>query len=284
MTITRLGRIRGSRRAMLTAGDITKREFTETHVLTSDNGTDDEGHVYAAMAAAGFDLGDAWVGEGGSTNPGVVVVNHIISDHDATLRRWEVEVQYSSELPDSGSSGNTGTNPIDWSPEIEWDTEFIEYHPLYDINGDEIANGAGDAFSEPPITSVLPVATLRYSRWMSSYTSALNFTYSGKINSDVFLGYNPGNAFMGGIRARAELIYGFQYWWVTFPIKFRLDGWKGRSRNSGPNAFFGGDKKSVMTELGRPISALTAAGLAIDGPAPVVEKDIYNSVPFTPIL
>lgn len=288
MTITRQGIMRGSRRAVITDGQLLKREFVETHILTSDDGTDDEGHVYAAMDTDGYAIGDPWTGDGGSVNPGCYVVNMVISDHDATKKRWEVEVQYSSELPDRGGSGSGGggNNPIDWAPQIEWDTELIEYHPMFDIHGDEIVNGAGDAFSEPPITSVRPIVTLTYSYWMVSFSSELNHTYSGKINSDLFLGYNPGNAFMGAIRAYAELIYGFQYWRVTFPIKFRLDGWKGRSRNSGPNCIVGGEKKSAMTEPGinRPITALTAAGIAIDGPAPVVEKDVFESIPFNPIL
>lgn len=281
MTTTVQGVLRGSRRAKVTGGEVFKVQHVETYLVLSDDGTDDEENVYLTSGLP--QMGDYWQGQNGNTDF-AFVVGLTIMDVDESRRKWEVEVEYSTELPEGNGFQNAGTDPIQWTPEIEWDTEFIEYHPFYDVNGDEIVNGAGDAFTEPPITSLYPIPVFRYSRWMSSFTSAIQHTYAAKTNSDVFLGYNPGNALMSGVKARPEFIYGFQYWWVSYVVKFRLDGWEGRSRNSGPSFLDGGEKKSALTELGRPITGLTTSGTAVDGAGAVVSKEIFDSVPFGPIL
>jgi len=294
MTITRQGIIRGSRRGIITDGDIVKREFVETHILTSDDGTDDEGHVYAAMDADGYALNDPWTGEGGSTNSGVTVVNMVISDHDATKKRWEVEVQYSSELPDGGSNTTNGSeDPTDWDPKVRWNTSTEERPAYYDVTGDPVVLNNGEVPQYPPVMRRVPITTLTYSRWLSSYTSAINLLYAGTTNSDVFLGYPVNTAFMDGVSADSEFIFGFQYWWVTYNIRFDLtgvgqaftpDGWKGRTFEVGTYFVDGGERKpATMFDKG-PTCSLDAFGNFKPGEPDERVYDLYDQIPFTPII
>jgi hypothetical protein len=296
MTITRLGIIRGSRRGIITNGDILKREFVETHVLTSDDGTDDEGDVFAVMVADGYDTGDPWTGANGSTNPGVTVQNHVISDHNATLRRWEVEVQYSSELPDGGQNQNQGTDPTDWSPEVRWETTMEERVADRDIQGQQVLLPNKEVPQYPPVYKKFPIHRLTYSRWVDSYSSSLNLFYSAKTNSDVFLGYPVNTAFMEGISAEAEFLFGQQRWRITYNILFDLSEVEESPNNP---TWWGhlGRSHQVGTFYIDPVTGKKAAQKFDEGPTIKLDAagnkttqdymkrwQLYKSVPFTPII
>lgn len=295
MTVTHLGKLRGSRGFHISDGRRLDRKAVETHILTSDDGTDDEENVFLALEAAGYVMGKEWVGEQGGTNPGTRIVRYNISDHDATTRRWEVEVEYSSDLPDGGfsSTSTSGADPPNWEPEIEWDTELIEVPAVKDTSDTPIIFAVtGEVPAHPPIMKLEPIATLRYSRWYPpGFSAAAEIElYSGKTNSDEFLGFLPGFALMMGVSARAELIYGFQYWWTTYQLKFKLglgntERWLGRTLSVGssfkdPTT---GDIKKTDERGGWALPIDISTGDIAAAPTEVL-FDIYETAAFNPLL
>lgn len=212
--------MRGSRNAVIEDGQILKRSFTESYIVTSDDGTDDEGNVYATSGLP--TVGDDWVGQNGSTNTGVTVVRVKISDHDATKKLWIVEVDYSSELPDGGNASNPSGSPTDWSPQIEWTAEKLPFKVREDTSGKPLVNPLGDLYD---VEEYRPLSVLRYSRWQVSFTSATQLAFMNRMNSDVFLGWPPLTALMDEISAEARFIQGFQFWWVTYIVIFEPKTW-----------------------------------------------------------
>jgi hypothetical protein len=72
---------------------------------------------------------------------------------------WDVVCDFSSEIDDSsGSSGDPTTDPGEWVP--IWETKYERYQELVtrDINGDAVANSAGQIFQNGlTITRKIPV-------------------------------------------------------------------------------------------------------------------------------
>lgn len=287
MTTSVAGIMRGTRRAKIVEGTPLRREFTESYIVLSTDGTDDEGNVYATAGLP--TLGDAWTGDNGSTNLGVVVVGVSIADVDESRKKWTVDIEYSSDLPDGsqGSGGGGGESPPDWTPQIEWDTELEQYTPLRDKSGSFILNRALEPYREPPVLAYRPIITLRYVKWQASFTSASIGNYVSKTNSDPFQGFNPGQAFMHRIAATAHFLFGSTFWQVTYLIRFREDGWKITAMERGPSYYATGGNPASKTSAMREDSAgmvwLNADGTKSDS-VQTEEWDIYQSIPFTPLL
>ena len=284
--------MRGSRKADFKSEGVglVVRLYTTTYMIISSDGTDDEDDVYNTTGLPA--LGSSFVGDNGNTDTGAYVVSRRITDHDQTRKVWLVEVSWDSQV-DPTKWGSDVMDPQDWAPEIEWDTEAIQTTPIYDTSSDLILNAAGDPFTEPPVLKTEHISTLRYTRWELGFTSAIQDAYSGKINSDIYLGYPVGSALMGGIQARAEFIAGVQFWRVTYPIKFApktrtASGlkrtWDVKSFNRGPMFIKAGVKVSAMTEKGASSVDLDPIfGEYSDSPSPV-SFTVYESVAFNPLL
>jgi len=112
-------------------------------------------------------------------------------------------------------------NPLDLEPEIEWGKSVSNQQIDRDINGNPILNSAGQS-PDPPISEEFNDLVFRMTRNEEFFNALLAHEYKGAINSDIFLGFDPGFAKcieISGKRARvADLIY----WKVTYEIHFRL--------------------------------------------------------------
>lgn len=112
-------------------------------------------------------------------------------------------------------------NPLDLEPEIEWGKAVSNVEIDRDINGDPILNSAGQS-PDPPITEEFEDLVFRMTRNENYFNALLAHEYKGAVNSDIFLGFDPGFAKcieISGTRARvADLVY----WKVRYEIHFRL--------------------------------------------------------------
>jgi len=285
MTTTLQGIMRGSRNAVFTAEEhgLIHRNYVTSYVITSDDGTDDEGDVYETSGLPAWSSG--FVGDNGRTDSGAIVNRRRIVDHDETRKLWIVEVEWDSATDQQSGSNSSGSDsPEDWSPEIEWDSEPHEFYPTADRTGLLITNSADDPFTDPAPVQTVYLPTLRYSRWQTSFSSATQLAGSGRVNSDPFLGWGPGTALVGGIKATSEFIGGVQFWWVTYPIKFNPAGWAWKTFDRGPNYYKAGVKTSAMTsEHNSPTVNLTPTGTYSDK-ARVRQFDLYQRVSFSALL
>jgi|GEM_PF-5348909 hypothetical protein len=285
MTTTLQGIMRGSRNAVFSAEEhgLIHRNYVTSYVITSDDGTDDEGDVYETSGLPAWSSG--FVGDNGRTDSGAIVNRRRIVDHDETRKLWIVEVEWDSATDQqTGSNSGGSDSPQDWSPEIEWDSESFTVNPTKDHAGTVLLTPAGDPYTDPPIEKTVHIPTLRYSRWELGFSASTQILYSGKTNLDVFLGFGVREALMGGIKARSEFIGGVQFWWVTYPIKFNVKTWDAEVFDRGENYLVGGVKTSAVTsEHATRVVDMNLDGTYSSTPKPRT-KIIYEGAAFNPLL
>ena len=95
----------------------------------------------------------------------------------------------------------------------------------YDMDGVLVANSAGVPF-DPPISRNIPpdyIITHTHNYGRIGRDAFFVDDYANRLNSDAFLGVNPGNAKIGRVDADYLVDGNTPYWSVTFEFQFKLD-------------------------------------------------------------
>lgn len=133
-----------------------------------------------------------------------------------------VTVVYST----TAASGDQDDLPTERPADIQWDSIFesmaidasISDNPLFD--GKPIVNSAGQPF-DPPYEISVPFATLRVVRNETAFSAFTALAYTGKLNSDTFLGQSPLVAKCTKIAGRRFFEQNAYWWEVTYEFLFR---------------------------------------------------------------
>lgn len=132
---------------------------------------------------------------------------------------------------------------IDLAPEIEWDFVEREVATIHARRaelwqGDKrltvfagkrtngrvpIRNSAGDIF-DPPLVDYQARLVLRISRAVGSYNPLQAAEYAYVLNSDTWLGFEPGTLLLYPIRAKTVFNKGLSYYRTNTEIHIRFDG------------------------------------------------------------
>ncbi len=297
MALTVTERKRGSRSVEVQAGGEPQRDLTETWLVRSDDGSEDELDVYWAPGLP--QINDLWTGRNGNQDPALRCVQKRVRDHEQTKKLWRVECKFSSKLPDNGSlPSRDGEPPEFWPPTIEWSTELEQVvvdrwrQSSLPVSGGWVLNSALDPLLDP-VVDYYPVTVLRYSRYYQFFDSGVINRYVSRLNSDTFLGYPPGTAKMVDITSRATFVYGLQYWSVAFTFKFKglptgneappYPTWRAYRADVGEHFLDGGVKKGASTISLRTVN-LDGAGNRSTGAPATLWFDYHEFVPFSPLV
>jgi hypothetical protein len=142
--------------------------------------------------------------------------------------------------------GDEEEEPLELPAEVEYFTA-IEDRPIDDdYDGDPIQNTGTEETIELTIQQADLGVTITKNMWTFNPSSI--YTYTNKVNSDLFLGFPPGTAKIQDIRARNATDGEVFYWVVTVQIMFRepragdpaSEAWYQRILHQGYKALIGG--------------------------------------------
>ena len=147
--------------------------------------------------------------------------------------------------PGIGSDPKEYLNPLLRAPEIELGFSPFQRALQFDREQALIANAAGDPF-DPPYQVDDSRATMTVTRNELNYRQDWR-DWHDVVNSDVFMGTNPGNVKLKGIQAKFQYENNLAFWRVTYPFEWRDDGF---TVQDGPDTFRAGWNPAVILNQG----------------------------------
>lgn len=192
----------------------------------------------AARAAVGISLNDAYIGLDGVSDDDLLCISIKSSLRSESPKVWDVTVEYSDD-PGEWVAPEEDDNPLLRDPVIRWG--FIEGTETYFVDTEDkrVVNAAGDTFDQIPEREA---ATLfvQIVRNESSYDPTLAMQYANAVNASGFVvdgkSIPAGAAKMSPITGEPKTEGEYEYFEVTYTIKFREEGWKQYFENAGYNA------------------------------------------------
>jgi len=138
---------------------------------------------------------------------------------------FEVLVQYSTiPLTKRDEESEPTGSPLDQPPEIEWSFDVFDQQIDTDVNGNPITNSSMESFDPAPVIQVADLV-LRVTRNRASYDPLLAVSYFNAVNSDYFLGFEPGTAKCLNWSGKSARMGNLFYWVVNYQINFRYGWW-----------------------------------------------------------
>lgn len=128
-------------------------------------------------------------------------------------------------------------DPLSRPAEIEWGGTDLTETPIRDKDGNPLVNSAGELYDGLPERPIHGAAdcSITFNQADNPATTVTDFSYT--TNNATWNGVAKGNALFGKITARKmqEQVNGSTvvYWRITFPIRFRKDGWRVKPWDSG---------------------------------------------------
>lgn len=102
---------------------------------------------------------------------------------------WIISIDYTPGNPNA-TGGGPDNNPLDVPIDVKWGFRDHEIVLERDINGDLVANTAGDPF-DPPVTVDDPRLLMTVTRNEATFNFAWVVQYRNAINTDPFAGFDP---------------------------------------------------------------------------------------------
>lgn len=163
-------------------------------------------------------LAAAWVTEDFSDTFLRVIDHEPVQLSDTT---WDVTVQYEtlSDIP----AGFIGENPLEKTPEVDFD--FIDSEEEFDadIDGIPYLNAALEPF-DPPVSRAVSDFRLIFQRNEANFTGSFAKKFKDTVNSDTFVGLEPGTWRLTGIKAKRQIEAALTFYRVTYTFDGRDRG------------------------------------------------------------
>ena len=149
---------------------------------------------------------------------------------------WDVTITYQSPP----ATDPEHENPLDQPPEVWTTSESYSETIDTDAQGKPIANSAGEPF-DPPLTETVEIEILHVRKNLPSFDLGKAIRYRGGVNTDTFMGFEPGTCVLRTIDSRRIYSGGWTYEsvYAEVAINTRLDpqgnllGWKRRILDRG---------------------------------------------------
>lgn len=208
--------------------------------------------------------------------------------------RWEVEVSYSTVTPNEAQNAE---NPVDRAPTVRWNFQAYQRPCVSDVDGSPIVNSAGDPFS-PPLEREEKRPLLSVSRFENMFSPGMALAYQYAVNSDTFMGVDPGYCRCNGIQAELHYEKNQYCWKVEYEFEFRKEGFTVQVLDQGFRKLRSGTPETMRDRQGTPLSSpgllngqggqLSECYTAIETTAPgptdtfieVADIDVFPDAPF----
>lgn len=160
--------------------------------------------------------------------------------------------------------GSQVDDPLSAPPDVDWDFVDAEVPVDHDRDGNPLCNAAGQPYED--ITETETDLILNYTRFEANYNAKTAYQYRNTVNSDVFLGFAPGQAKCNFIKGRRFYkVAQYFYWQVSYQFQFHYPDWQRVFLNAGTMVLRVQDGGSLAPE---PIVYLTGSnkGQEVSGP------------------
>ena len=224
-----------------------QRTYTRQFRAVTNNATIGPLAVREALPVS---IGNSFVSRG-DIDKGSFCQEITVTCTDTDGKQWDATATYGPY-----DAANQPQNPTLRPLKITWSSTVREKVLVADSDGNAVLNSAGDPFDPPVVVDeYYPVVTI--GRAEMTNDPALNFKYRSAINSDVFLGADPGT--VKCVPIEAELAFDQDIGWYynkTYRFEFDQGGWNKGSLDQGLRSLAGGI-----------VSPIFAKGVAITEPA-----------------
>lgn len=190
---------------------------------------------------------------------------------------WTVGVEYDTERGFSLGSG--GLEVTYYLPLIRFG--FVPYTKVveYDINGNPIANSAGQPFDPPPeIDDYRLIAYI--TRNEAIYDPSTALYYQNAINTNViFGGVGQHQAKLNGLGGTRRNFHNTLWWEVEYQVQFKLDTWILKKPDKGKFSKWTSPTGSVLWEPVRAGDGVpVTTDVYLDGSGGVLENPTVNNI------
>lgn len=254
-----------------------ERVYRRSFIVTTNDPND--GPLFV-LSSLGFYFGDVYASPNGELDRLSFLQSYRYREVGDDGMQWEIDLEWGPYDPLQWPE-----DPLLHPPDVSIDTQVFEEIVDFDANGTAVLNTAGDPF-DPPVIRDVSRSVLVVERNEASYSESLASQYRDTVNSDGFLGADPGTIKCNAIKPTRtwDKLNGF-IWRVRYEFAQNRDGWHKKILNAGMRQI-SSSNYSYQFSNGDPITApvpLDASGGAL-GPnqgAYLLEFQIYPEVSFS---
>lgn len=187
--------------------------ITVTYIVQTDSATDD----MFSIAAAGV-LPERF--QAHDTDATFTVRKRSFQQSSEKATVWMVTLEYSNQTREE-----TDDNPLQKPVVRSFSTAKVTKPVYRDTSGDAILNTATMPYN-PPLERQASHGIYKFSRNEASFDDEAAFGYIDHVNSEAFLGKEPGYIRCNDISASNDFYQGAEYWKVDYEFEYNPDGWQ----------------------------------------------------------
>lgn len=261
------------------AGGVPVLDETYEYLVLSDDITDPNQVIYSTA-------GLPTVGVSASPS-GIGVCKSKSGARDSTNQfLWRISATFSTEVEESQSSYDPGTDPTVWTPIYETKFERLQEVVTVDKDGDPIANSAGQPFpGGMTITRLIPIWEF-FQLEPDSVTDEEILDRNETVNKTTFRGKAPKTLLLTINSSVVGYYYGARRRLTGYSIRYNERNWRHKRLDVGEAYLSSGSLKPYLVE-GRlvmgPLDGSGGQALAGSPPA-VLEFDRYADIEFADFL
>jgi hypothetical protein len=247
-----------------------KRSYTRVFRVITDSGL--ASALAVGLAADLPQLGDPHTAQDGAIDETVKCLKVSPQQDSENPQVWTVDIEYG---PPTKTDEQQNPNPLLRPAVISYSFAKYQRACYNDINGKAIRNAANDWFDPcPEIDDSRPVVSI--TRNEPIFNASLAIAYQDAVNSDAFLGAQPGQVKVSGISARNQTENNYSFWEVTYELEFRREGWQLQLLNQGRNSLWEDGSLLPIPKKGKNADGTIGwqEGTQVDEPVPLGEHGL----------
>ena len=200
-------------------GYVVETYSVKYNLLIDQNDGDNEETVETGAQASGTP--SRLPSEGDSHESKANATVDTVTTVQKSLLYFESTVTYKTPSYESGGGGET-EDPTELPAKVRFSTSYEELEIDYDFDGDLIGNPE----TKEPYSLLTETADLVavVTRALPSWNPLNTYLYPDTVNSDVFLGFPPGTAYLKTLDAETAKQGDTDYWSATAQVFFRKPG------------------------------------------------------------
>jgi hypothetical protein len=200
---------------------------------------------------------------------------------------WDVTATFSSEVDERQNVQSVNGSPIEWVPIYETKFERLQEVTTKDVDGDAVANSAGQPFENGIIRSRFIPMWEFFQLEPDTVTDEAVIDRNETVNSDEFKGRLENTLLCTVLSSVVGFYYGSRLRLTRYCLRYNKQTWKHKRLDVGTVYLEGGVHKPYLDDDGNVmLGALDGAGARQPaGVAPfVLEFDMYPTVAFADFL
>jgi len=196
---------------------------------------------------------------------------------------WRVTCEFSSEIDERQNNYNPATDPVTWLPIYETKFERMQEVVTQDVDGDPIANSAGQPFpSGMTITRMIPVWEF-FQFEASTVTDEQIIDRNETVNNATFKGRAAKTLLLTVMSSVVGFYYGSRRRLTQYSLRYNVDNWRHKRLDVGEAYLDAGVLTPYLVDGKLIMGGLDGSGgkVADGDPPAILEFDRYPAISFS---